>query len=182
MKGDSRVVDLVDNFRIYCTSIPPLIATESKDLAVQDFSDEDGEEVYDSLEQKMQAFDFSVGMGCEANDIMTCHEIFEKFLNYLTHDGVLHYMWTSFHKYGRQKVRFVSVDNIETGNLGTLLMWNMKFRIGDPVTSIPDPTGKYVGKKLVRYRVEADADSSIYPDIEEFSTSRGVYGIRVESI
>lgn len=139
--NDALVVDTFDNWGIVCKDFPFKLYGEAKELSSQDWMDEDGEDEYVPSELKIASYEMDVEFVYKG-DMNTANVKIKEFLDYLTGrggTGAELQVYDTYTKIGRQKVRFVSIeDDIfwrqEEG--GDVVVFVVKFKVNDPVTDI----------------------------------------------
>lgn len=139
--NDDLVVDTFDNWGIVCKDFPFNLYGEAKELSSQDWMDEDGEDEYVPSELKIASYEMDVEFVYKG-DMNTANVKIREFLDYLTGrggTGAELQVYDTYTKIGRQKVRFVSIeDDIfwrqEEG--GDVVVFVVKFKVNDPVTDI----------------------------------------------
>lgn len=141
MIDDALVVDTFDNWDIVCKDFPFKLYGEAKELPVTDWKDEDGDDEYIPKELKIASYEMDVEFVYKG-DMNTANTKIKGFLDYLTGrggTGAELMVYDTYTKIGRQKVRFVSVDDDvfyrqEEG--GDVVVFVVTFKVNDPVTDI----------------------------------------------
>ena len=142
-KAAGAVVDTQNQWKIVCKDFPFKLFGSAKDLPSQNWFDEHGAEEYIPKTLFMDAYDIKVefaykGVRDSANTAI------RGFLNYLTgndglNQGAELMVYDTYTKIGRQKVRFVSVDNdliVRNDSEGDVFTFTVEFRVNDPMTDI----------------------------------------------
>lgn len=141
-KDGSPVKESVGDFDIWCKDFPFKIFGEAKDLASNDFSDEDGDDEFIPEVIRVKAYDVEVEF-CYKGSVNSANTKIETFLNYLTGrdgGGASLKVYDSYTGIGRQNVRFKSVSReaelVRDASSGDIIIFQVTFKVNDPVTSL----------------------------------------------
>lgn len=142
---DSRIYDTISDFGVYVIEEPMLEPTEVKDMGSTDWLDEHGIDVYNAPKSYFKDFDVELTLGIKEvetpdNRIITCHEQYKRFVEYLTTNGILHDMYCPWVQVGRTDVRYKSTSNIEFERVDGMsyMIFKAKFHVADPKTEIAE--------------------------------------------
>lgn len=140
-KENSTVKCTVDDFDIYCMDIQFSPIQEVKELPNNDWFDEHGDDEYIPEALCVKAYTWDIKFACKGA-FKTVNEKINAFVAYLTGadgSGAEMKMYSSYTQIGRQGVRFMKMDDsaelIRDKN-GDILMFNVTFKVNDPVTNI----------------------------------------------
>lgn len=141
MKDDASVVDTFDRWGIVCKSFPFKLYGEAKELPKYDWKDEDGDDEYVPDELPIAAYEVEVEFVYKG-EVNTANTNVKDFLDYLTGrdgTGAELAVYDTYTMIGRQKVRFVSVDEDvfyrQEGGCD-VVVFSVTFKVNDPVTDI----------------------------------------------
>jgi hypothetical protein len=143
------------DFGLYGMEIPFHLGGEAKELPSNDWPEYDGEEEYvPTGGLPLQAYEIKVRFGFKndgntsATGYKTARKAMRDFRDYLTGrdaaGGVWMYILDEHTGIGRQKVRFVSMDDEPTyykGNKGERLFFEVTLKVCDPVTDVIKSNG-----------------------------------------
>ena len=141
MKDNASVVDTFDSWGIVCKDFPFKLYGEAKELPSQDWKDEDGTDEYIPSELKIASYEMDVEFVYKG-EINAANRKIREFLDYLTGKsdaGAELAVYDTFTKIGRQRVRFVSVDDdifYRQSEYGDVVVFSVTFKVNDPVTDI----------------------------------------------
>lgn len=133
-KGEEEKVESNSTWSILVKSIPFNIVPDVKDFASNDWSDENGDDVFIPSQPSYKGYDMNfdfVYIGAEGSANAKIHD----FWSYL--QGAEFKFYESYSKIGRQGVYFKSFDpNSFRRRSKDVVQFAMVFRITDPVTDI----------------------------------------------
>lgn len=140
MKDGSPVKDSLADFGVVCTEVPFMPSGETKELASNDWYDEDGEDTYIPDRLPMAAYDWEVGF-CYKGNLSTCYSSLKALTDYLNGrdgSGAGLKVYSSYTGMGRQGVYLKSMSDFEftKSNLDEVLTFTATFRVTDPVTDV----------------------------------------------
>ena len=141
MKNDALVVDTLDNWGIVCKEFPFVLYSEAKELPVNEWHDEDGDDEYIPEELKLSSYEVEVEFVYKG-DVNTANAKIKGFLDYLTGKdgtGAELMVYDTYTRIGRQRVRYVGVDEDITWRQeesGDVMVFVVTFKVNDPVTDI----------------------------------------------
>ena len=143
---------------IVVTSMPPLIATETKDVEVKEWPDEHGLDAYNAETLYMKAFDAEVGLACKGN-ADTCRNAYLNLLKFCTKGRTSMMMCSTFTKTGKDGVFYKSSSQPEIYNTlesdangRPIFIWEWKatFNITKPESNV---TATVVGSDVTALKV-----------------------------
>lgn len=149
------VCESVQEWGIWCKSIPFILAGKVKEPASHSWNDEDGDDEYIPAEGlKFEAYTMDVEFGCKkltsaeaskygGDAISDVRQKVGAFMEYLRTSGMMK-LYSSHTRIGRQNVRLVQFhDNAkwykdESGF--EFLVFKVTFKVNDPVTNVVLPS------------------------------------------
>jgi len=140
----NTVIDTLEQFHVACQEFPYKHLSEVKELAKNDWFDEDGEDVYiPSSGLKFKAYDLEAKLLYVGNEGSMTDDL-RSFIDFLygrnTNGNPELSIYDEFTKTGRQKVYVQSVDNelitYDDVNTDVIAQFKVKFRVTDPVTNV----------------------------------------------
>ena len=140
-KEGSTVKESLEDFGIWCKDFPFRLAGDAKELASEDWPEEDGADEYVPEELRMKAYDAEVEFGYKGA-MDTANAKIRSFLDYLTGrdgTGAELKVYDSYTRIGRQHVRLSRVSDdafVRNTGEGDVVVFNVTFRVNDPVTDI----------------------------------------------
>ena len=141
----STVYETVADFEMYCMDIPFIVFGEAKELPRNEWKDEHGDDEYIPSSLYMEAYELTVRFAYKGAQKSANAKI-NTFLNYLTGadgSGAEMSMYSTYTQIGRRGIRFVKVEDdaelIRDKN-GDILMFDVTFKVNDPVTNISTVT------------------------------------------
>lgn len=155
-KNAATAYETVETFGVWAMEVPFRIAGEVKDLSVNDWKDESGDEEYLPAELPMKAYDMTIKFGYKGAK-GTGRQHLAAFFNYLrgkswilngvTHngDGTELMMYYELSGIGRQGMRLKSIsDNAEyvVDDDMEAVMPEVTFKVNDPDTDVTLSDGK----------------------------------------
>lgn len=137
-KGDDTGVS-TKTWGIMVTSMPMLTNVEAKEPEVNDWKDEDGEDVLDNVGVKLKAFDFEVGL-VYLGSMQSYAENYQAMVRYLTSRRKFS-IYSTHTKFGRHDCYLQSMSDAthsETGRQDKpyCFQWTMKARCADPTSEV----------------------------------------------
>ena len=111
MKDGSAVKDSLTDFGIVCTDAPFMPFGEAKELASNDWPDEDGEDTYIPAQIPLAAYDMEIGLAYKGS-LGSCYTKIKAFRDYVTgrdNSGGAMKVYLPYPGIGRQNVYFKSM-------------------------------------------------------------------------
>ena len=140
-KNNASVVDTLSNWSIVCKDFPFKLYGEAKELAKNNWKDEDGDDEYIPSEIRIEAYEIKVDFAYKG-EMNSANSSIRGFLDYLTGKdgtGADLMVYDTYTKIGRKNVRYVSVDEdlfYRQEADGDLIVFSVTFKVNDPVTDI----------------------------------------------
>lgn len=141
-KSDSVIKDIAELYGVYCVEIPFILYPDPKELPVNDWFDEDGEEIYEPNHGlHLAPYEMSVKF-IYKGEKGTANENIGSFLEYITgrdESGVRMMMYCSHTQIGRQNIRVLNINNdavLERSDDYDLVTFEINFMVGDPKTDV----------------------------------------------
>ena len=143
MAGGAAVIDTQDTWGIVCKEFPFELYGKAKELPSQNWYDEHGVEEYTPPSLFMDAYDLKVEFAYKGAKF-SANVAIRSFLDYLTgndglNQGAMLQVYDTYTHIGRQKVRYLSVDNdmiVRNDGDGDVFTFTVNFRVNDPMTDI----------------------------------------------
>lgn len=150
--GEYPVYESVNQWGVWCKSIPFKLFDKVKEPAKRSWYDEHGDDEYISSGGLfVEGYTMKVELGCRSKDVTDTHGVVVKtaaenvrdsvstFLSYLRSSGMVN-VYSSYTGIGRQNVRLDSVDDNATWMQGEdgwwFLIFEVTLKVNDPVTDI----------------------------------------------
>lgn len=140
MKDGSAVKDSLTDFGIVCTDAPFMPFGEVKELASNDWPDEDGEDTYIPAQIPLASYDMEIGLAYKGG-LGSCYTKIKAFRDYLTgrdNNGGAMKVYLPYPGIGRQNVYFKSMTDWEfdKSDVDEVLTATLTLRVTDPVTDV----------------------------------------------
>lgn len=146
-----QAVDTQTAFHVVCQEFPFIRLPEAKDVAVYDWPDENGEDMYLPSVIKHKAYDLDATflyVGTQANMNTELNAFIDFLFGRNTNGSPLLAVYDEYTQTGRRGVYVKSVDNelfvYDTANAEVVGQFKVKFRISDPVHEIVKQNGNIV--------------------------------------
>lgn len=148
------LLESVSSWGVWCKSIPFKMGDKVKEPAKRAWNDEDGDDEYiPSSGLLMESYTMKIEFGCKTTDAVSdVREKVSSFLRYLRTSGSLK-MYSSHTRIGRQGVRLSQISDKawKSGTAGKkrdeFLIFEVEFKVNDPVTSIELKGGQLVSSQ-----------------------------------
>ena len=138
-KAGSPIKDLTTDFNLVSLAFPFQLGFEAKDGVVDDWADEDGEDVYVPDVLKLKAYNLEAEFGYKGT-LDSAQGAIDAFLDYLIGadgNGVMLKIYDLFGKIGRKGVKFQKYDpEVSHKSNEDLYTFKVTFRVTDPKTKI----------------------------------------------
>lgn len=130
-------------YGVYCSKFPFRLLGDSKDLASNDWKDENGDDEYIPSKLPIKSYSVEVDFAYKGS-MDTAHTSIGNFLRFVSgQDGTGSEMmvYDDFMKIGRQKVRYEGCSDdaelfVRTPSEGDVVTFTVKFKVDDPVTNV----------------------------------------------
>lgn len=124
---------------ITVSSMPMLTSVETKEPDINDWHDEDGEDLLDNENVKLKAFDFEVGL-VFVGSMEDFSENYQAMIRYLT-SRRLFSIYSPYTKTGKHGCYLQGMNNPTHGETGQpdkpyCFQWTMKARCADPASEV----------------------------------------------
>lgn len=131
----SNTVNVLQSYGIHTKHVPFILFPKVKDLYKQSWHDEDGDDEYLPENPSYESYEMKVDFvyNGEAN---TANDKIRQFLQFL--QGGWLTLYDEYTGIGRQKVRYVSVDDDATLYRRTkdVVQFSVNFKVNDPATNV----------------------------------------------